>query len=80
MKNPFILSPYTDKSLFCDRESELKTLFDYVTNEANVTLISPRRMGKTGLIYRLSTKFQHKNSTLKHFTLTFMPHNLSTSS
>lgn len=53
MKNPFILSPYTDKSLFCDRESELKTLFDYVTNEANVTLISPRRMGKTGLIYRL---------------------------
>ena len=53
MKNPFILSPYTEKSLFCDRESELKTLFDYVTNEANVTLISPRRMGKTGLIYRL---------------------------
>ncbi|MBO4777657.1 MAG: ATP-binding protein [Bacteroidales bacterium] len=53
MKNPFVLSPYTDKSLFCDRESELKTLFDYVTNEANVTLISPRRMGKTGLIYRL---------------------------
>ena len=53
MKNPFILSPYTNKLLFCDRESELKTLFDYVTNEANVTLISPRRMGKTGLIYRL---------------------------
>ena len=53
MKNPFILSPCTNKSLFCDRESELKTLFDYVTNEANVTLISPRRMGKTGLIYRL---------------------------
>lgn len=53
MNNPFSLTPYAGKELFCDRESELNALLEIVTNGANATLISPRRMGKTGLIYRL---------------------------
>jgi len=52
MNNPFVLSPYVSKSFFCDRESELKTLLQYIESGSHITLISPRRYGKTGLIYR----------------------------
>lgn len=52
MKNPFILKPYHSKDLFCDREQEISILLANITNERNTTLISPRRMGKTGLIFR----------------------------
>ena len=60
MDNPFVLSPYAGKELFCDRESELNTLIEIATNGANATLISPRRMGKTGLIYRFFDEIQHQ--------------------
>lgn len=53
MDNPFILKPYGGKDLFCDREQECRTIVDYLLNGSNVTLISPRRYGKTGLIYRV---------------------------
>ena len=53
MKNPFVLVPYVSKELFCDRENEIVTIMDYLLNGSNVTLISPRRYGKTGLIYRV---------------------------
>ena len=51
--NPFILIPYKEKELFCDRKNELNNLVAMVQNNENITLISPRRYGKTGLIYRL---------------------------
>ena len=35
---------------FCDREKETEQLVTWVTNQSNVVLISPRRVGKTGLI------------------------------
>ena len=50
--NPFILEPYRSKELFCDREEETSRLIEDVENGRNVTLISPRRLGKTGLILR----------------------------
>ena len=53
MENPFALVPYVSKELFCDREEETKTIIEYLRNGSNVTLISPRRYGKTGLIYRI---------------------------
>ena len=34
---------------FCDREAETKTLMSHLKNGRNVTLISPRRLGKTSL-------------------------------
>jgi hypothetical protein len=51
--NPFPLKGYVSKDLFCDRESELNQLFINQQNGVDTTLISPRRMGKTGLIHRL---------------------------
>ena len=53
MENPFALVPYVSKELFCDREEEIKTIIKYLQNGSNITLISPRRYGKTGLIYRI---------------------------
>ena len=53
MENPFALVPYISKDLFCAREKEVKTIMEYLFNGANVSLISPRRYGKTGLIYRI---------------------------
>lgn len=35
---------------FCDREEETRRLVTTVTNQSNIVLISPRRVGKTGLI------------------------------
>ena len=56
--NPFILEPYRSKELFCDREKETSRLIEDVENGRNVTLISPRRLGKTGLI-RISYQVQN---------------------
>ncbi|MDR1553803.1 MAG: ATP-binding protein [Prevotellaceae bacterium] len=50
--NPFITKGYVSAELFCDRENELKILRNNIKNGVNTTLISIRRMGKTGLIYR----------------------------
>jgi hypothetical protein len=52
-KNPFLISGYASKAYFCDREKETKQLHSALQNERNVVLISPRRMGKTGLISHL---------------------------
>ena len=53
MDNPFIIKSYETKELFCDREEELQQLLRNVTGHTDTTLISQRRIGKTGLILRL---------------------------
>ena len=49
--NPFVLSPAIPDELFCDRQAESLSLIKSIQNQENVVLISPRRVGKTGLIY-----------------------------
>ena len=55
--NPFLIAGYHGPEFFCDRETETSAILDALHNGRNVTLIAPRRMGKTGLIrhafYRL---------------------------
>ena len=48
--NPFLIVGYHSPEFFCDREEETSTILDALHNGRNVTLIAPRRMGKTGLI------------------------------
>ena len=50
LDNPFLISGYESPTYFCDREKETRDLLDTLSNGRNVTLLSPRRMGKTGLI------------------------------
>lgn len=50
-KNPFLTSGYAGAEYFCDREQETKSLIMQLVNGNNVVLKSPRRIGKTGLLY-----------------------------
>lgn len=59
ISNPFSVSAYMGPEYFCDRADETQQLADALSNGRNVTLISPRRVGKTGLIKHL---FQSLNS------------------
>jgi hypothetical protein len=67
MNNPFVLLPYYSKEFFCDREDELSRIESCILNGVNITLISPRRMGKTGLIYRFFDKV--KEESLPYYTI-----------
>lgn len=48
--NPFLIYAYAGPKYFCDRVEETERLISALRNGRNVTLMSPRRMGKTGLI------------------------------
>lgn len=48
--NPFLISGYASPEYFCDRTEETGKLMDALNNGRNITLLAPRRMGKTGLI------------------------------
>ncbi len=50
LANPFLVYGYESPAYFCDRETETKQLISDLNNGWNITLVSPRRMGKTGLI------------------------------
>ena len=50
MRNPFLTYGYNGPEYFCDREEETKRLTSLLENGNHVALMSPRRMGKTGLI------------------------------
>lgn len=68
VENPFVLRPYESVEFFCDREKETREIIDDLKNGVNVTLISPRRYGKTGLIYRVFDELTQTNSS---FTLCY---------
>ena len=48
--NPFVVGKYVSERYFCDRKDETDFLVKQIENGRNVALISPRRLGKTGLI------------------------------
>lgn len=50
MKNPFLTYGYNGPEYFCDRVKETERLTSLLQNGNHVALMSPRRMGKTGLI------------------------------
>lgn len=51
LNNPFVTNGYAGAEYFCDREEETKQITELLTNENNIALISPRRIGKTELIH-----------------------------
>lgn len=48
--NPFLVYGYAGPDYFCDRKEDTERLISALKNGRNITLMSPRRMGKTGLI------------------------------
>ncbi len=82
-KNPFIVTGKIEPEYFCDRVTESARLIKSITNGNNMVIISPRRMGKTGLIqfcydkseisenyYTFFLDILHTTS-LREFTYTF---------
>lgn len=56
--NPFISVGYIGSEYFCDRTEETEELISNLQNGRNTTLISPRRIGKTGLIKNVFHRIQ----------------------
>ena len=50
VNNPFIVGKYLSDKYFCDRTEETAFLRKQMLNGRDVALISPRRIGKSGLI------------------------------
>ena len=50
IENPFIVGKYLSDKYFCDRQEETEFLRKQIENGRDVALISPRRLGKSGLI------------------------------
>ena len=65
--NPFAVFGYAGAAYFCDRENETKELISALRNGRNVTLRSPRRVGKTGLIQHVFAQLAQTNPDIKCF-------------
>jgi hypothetical protein len=67
-ENPFVLSGYFGEEYFCDRKSETERIIEHASNGTNTTLMSIRRMGKTGLIHHV-LDLMEKNKSFKSIYL-----------
>ncbi len=71
--NPFLISGYHSPKYFCDREKETKKMLDALANERNITLIAPRRMGKTGLIHQVFYRLNENEPNIITFYMDIYP-------
>ena len=66
-RNPFLVYGYANPRYFCDREAETQQMLSALENERNLTLIAPRRMGKTGLIKNVFYTLQEEKPEVVSF-------------
>jgi AAA+ ATPase superfamily predicted ATPase len=59
--NPFVYKGYEGPSYFCDRERETEQMVGALRNGRNLTVISPRKIGKTGLIKHVFHRIKETN-------------------
>lgn len=57
--NPFVTGGYAGPEYFCDRQNETDILLKGISSKRNMTLISLRRMGKTGLLKHVKYFLEH---------------------
>lgn len=67
LKNPFVTEGYVNTNYFCDRSEETKEIITALESGRNITLLSPRRMGKTGLIKYVFEKMTKDDNNLRFF-------------
>ena len=67
LNNPSVVYGYKGPEYFCDRVAESNKICSALRNERNVTLVSPRRMGKTGLIHHVFNKMETEDKECKCF-------------
>ncbi len=59
--NPFVYKGYEGPSYFCDRERETEQMVGALRNGRNLTVISPRKIGKNGLIKHVFHRIKETN-------------------
>ncbi len=69
LNNPFVIYGYKGPEYFCDREKETEKMITTLHNERNITLVAPRRMGKTGLIHHVFHQLEERYEGVKCFYL-----------
>uniref|UniRef100_UPI0025FCED1E ATP-binding protein n=1 Tax=Prevotella sp. TaxID=59823 RepID=UPI0025FCED1E len=69
INNPFVMYGYKGAEYFCDREKETEKMMTSLHNERNITLVAPRRMGKTGLIHHVFQLLEKQYDDVKCFYL-----------
>ena len=62
--NPFAVVGYNGPEYFCDREKETAKFVAAIENDRNVTLIAPRRYGKTGLIHHVQRQLSSECTSI----------------
>lgn len=65
--NPFLMYGYEGPEYFCDRKQETADVIAALKNGCNLTLKSPRRYGKTGLIRNVFYHLHQENPEAKCF-------------
>ena len=69
INNPFVVYGYKGAEYFCDREKETEKMMTTLHNERNITLVAPRRMGKTGLIHHVFHQMEQQCDDVRCFYL-----------
>ena len=67
LNNPFVIYGYKGAEYFCDRQKETEKIMRALHNERNVALISPRRIGKTGLIHHAFAQITNEHPNIRCF-------------
>ena len=71
--NPFLITGYESPEYFCDRDAETKDLMETLRNGRNITLISPRRMGKSALIKHAYYQLGREDAAIKTIYIDLYP-------
>lgn len=73
LENPFPEYGYFGPEYFCDREQETERLISALRNGSNVTLMAPRRIGKTGLIHHAFQRLRQQQPEAQCFYVDVFP-------
>lgn len=71
--NPFLIAGYHSPAYFCDRLKETAALSGALYNGRNLTLMAPRRMGKTGLIKNAFYYLKKEHPEISTFYMDIFP-------
>ena len=71
--NPFITGGYLSSEYFCNRTAETKRIIGAISSKRNMTLISLRRMGKTGLLKHVKDQLEHSKKPFAVIYVDLLP-------